>query len=155
MSISIDPSDILDTIIRLEDEFTVIHNEKIKKSVTDSILARYGDEAKPYLDRYFDEPDINSDSFIDVEDDCPDCSDNAQIVLDRMKIIETIAELLTDENKVQLVNDIITEDTKDKILDVVDHEVRTHLKKIGYYGYTEDVIDSISKLCLTRLIQLM
>ena len=117
--------------------------------LTDYILEKYGESAKVYLDRYFDE---SYDLSQDPDDDCPDCEQNAKDTIEKMNVIHSITELLMDETKTKLTNEILTSDLKSRILDMMDYEVRDYLNRVGYFGLNDESIERISKLCLIQLI---
>lgn len=87
----IDVDELFNDIVTLEDELTLQHNTQIENEVREKMVAKYGQEAVKFLDKYYSDDDRGSDA------DCDDCKKRAQDLIDRLSVVEDIVKLASDE----------------------------------------------------------
>lgn len=144
----VDTDALVDDIMLTEDEIEAKYLPIIQKEIYESIVSKYGEESKKYLDMYFDDSIENDDS----NDPCPECSKSAKDMIDNINIISNNINILNNE-----INNTIVQKLKDSIVlklritDVVSNFIKNTMTQIGYDKIDRKLVQKLSSVYFLHL----
>lgn len=109
---------ILDEIIKLEDQYESELANQVESKVTTEITNKFGDFGKQICDIYYKK--VETDDVANKDPDCPTCDEKAKLLIKRLKLANTISESITNSDFDRIYDQIISELDENNLHCIID-----------------------------------